>query len=249
MLLLCWLLPAASSAAADDDAKERIVLVGDVLVDRDETAGDVVVLDGDVTVRGTVDGSVIVVDGDVTIRGTVTGDVVAVAGLATLGRRGNVEGDLNYGDREPVRTPARRSAATWRSSTSATRPPIGTIGFFIRFVMPMFLLGLVLILLAPRAAEAVAPNRAPEGARERQRRPARHRPDSRRTVAAFFTIVGLRSASYCIALIVPAPSDVLTRHDRARHPPAHPQKMPSYLAFLLRLIILKLTRSSRSPAG
>ena len=33
---------------------------------------------------------------------------------------------------------------------------IGAIGFFVGFVVSMFLLGLVLILLAPRAAEAVA---------------------------------------------------------------------------------------------
>ena len=75
------------------------------LVDRDETAGDVCVVDGDVTIRGTVTGDVVVVDGDVTIRGTVEGNVVTLAGQTTLGRAGRVQGDLIYADEEPVLTP------------------------------------------------------------------------------------------------------------------------------------------------
>ena len=66
LVVLFALIPAGSALAAPGD--DRIVLVGDVLVDRDETAGDVVVADGDVVIRGTVDGDVIVADGDVTIR-------------------------------------------------------------------------------------------------------------------------------------------------------------------------------------
>ena len=95
MLLLCWLLPAAGAAATAGDDADRIVLVGDVLVDRDETAGDIVVVSGDVTIRGVVTGDVVVIDGDITIRGNVEGDVVAVSGLATLGRRGQIGGDLS----------------------------------------------------------------------------------------------------------------------------------------------------------
>jgi hypothetical protein len=154
MLLLCWLLPAATASA--DDTKDRIVLVGDVLVDRPDTTGDIVVLDGDVTIRGTVKGDVIVGDGDVTIRGTVTGDVVAVAGLATLGKRGNVEGDLRYGDKTPVQTPGSKVGGDVKKFDVGNTSLIGAIGFFIGFVVSMFLLGLILILLAPRAAEAVA---------------------------------------------------------------------------------------------
>lgn len=81
MLLLCWLLPAASASAVDMGSEadgDRFVLVGSVLVERGETAGDVVVLDGGVT--------------------------VAARSPATLGRRGRVAGDLVYGDDEPVQT-------------------------------------------------------------------------------------------------------------------------------------------------
>ena len=157
MLLILWLLPAGSaSAAAGDDGDDRIVLVGSVLVDRDETAGDVIVVDGDVTIRGTVTGDLVVVDGDVTIRGTVEGDVVTVAGLATLGRRGRIGGDLVYGDDKPVQTPGSRVGGEVKKIKIGDASIIAAIGIWIGFTISLLLLGLVLLALAPRAGEAVA---------------------------------------------------------------------------------------------
>ena len=238
MLLLCWLLPAATASAEDDGEKERIVLVGDVVVEREGHLGDVVVLDGDVTVRGTVNGDVIVIDGDITIRGTVTGDVVAVAGLATLGQRGNVEGDLIYGDKEPVRTSGSQVGGDVEKIDLGDASLIGAIGFFIGFVVSMFLLGLVLILLAPRAAEAVA-------------RTARTKPLISAgvgllgiilipliAVAALITIVGIPLGIVLLLLIVPllAISYVTAALVLGRLI----LKKSKFLAFLIGLIILGL---------
>lgn len=157
MLLLCWLLPAASAsaAAAGDDDGDRIVLVGSVLVDREEAAGDIVVVDGDVTIRGTVTGDVIVVDGDVTIRGSVAGDVVTVSGLATLGRRGRVSGDIVYADDKPVQAPGSQVGGEVKKLKIGDASIVGAIGLWIGFTVSLLLLGLVLLLLAPRAGEAV----------------------------------------------------------------------------------------------
>jgi hypothetical protein len=153
MLLCCWLVPAASASAASDD---RIVLVGPVLVDRGETVGDVFVVDGDVTIRGTVKGDVVVVDGDVTIRGTVSGNVVTVSGQATLGRRGRISGDLVYGDERPVQAPGSRVGGDVQKVDAGDASIVGAIGAWIAVVVSMFVLGLLLLLLAPRAAEAIA---------------------------------------------------------------------------------------------
>ena len=166
MLLLCWLLPAAAASAADDN--DRIVLVGSVLVDRDETAGDVVVVDGDVTIRGTVTGDVIVVDGNVTIRGTVSGDVVAVSGLATLGRRGSVAGDLVYGDDKPVQAPGSQVGGKVEKFDIGNASIVGAIGAWIAFVVSMFLLGLILHpagAAGRRGGRANRPQASPSSAR------------------------------------------------------------------------------------
>jgi hypothetical protein len=151
--VLCWLVPAAGASAASDD---RFVVVGPVLVDRAQTANDIAVVDGDVTIRGRVSGSIFVVDGDVTIRGTVDGDVVAIAGLVTLGRRGSVGGDIDYGDKRPVLVPGAKVGGKVEKFDVGDAGILGAIGAFIAITISMFLLGLVLLLLAPRAADAVA---------------------------------------------------------------------------------------------
>ncbi|HWC27340.1 MAG TPA: polymer-forming cytoskeletal protein [Solirubrobacteraceae bacterium] len=157
-LVFCWLLPlgSASAAAPGGDDGDRIVLVGSVLVDHDETAGDVVVVDGDVLVRGTVTGDLIVVSGDVTIRGTVAGDVVVVSGLATLGRAARVSGDLVYADDRPILTPGARVEGDVQRFAVGDASIIGAIGTWIVFTVSLLVLGLVLLLLAPRAGAALA---------------------------------------------------------------------------------------------
>ena len=95
-----------------------------------------------------------------TVRGTVGGDVVTVGGLATLGRRADVSGDLVYFDKKPIVAPgARRSPARRRRSTAAscrTSSAALAIGVWIAFSVSLALFGIILLLLAPRAAEAIA---------------------------------------------------------------------------------------------
>ncbi|MDX6719899.1 MAG: hypothetical protein QOJ63_2153 [Solirubrobacteraceae bacterium] len=158
LVLLCTLAPAAP-ALAKSDSKERIVIVGPVTVGRGETTKDVVVVDGDVLIRGTVRGDVIAVDGDVTIRGRVTGDVATVAGTATLGRRARVGGDLTYFDHKPVvARGAKVSGETKKFDSDKLTVPLGiaAIGFWLAVSLSALVLGLLLLLLAPRAGEAVA---------------------------------------------------------------------------------------------
>lgn len=238
MFLLCWLLPAVSAAAADD-ADDRIVLVGSVLVDRDETAGDVAVLDGDVTIRGTVTGDVIVGDGDVTIRGTVEGDVLAVAGQVTLGRRGHIEGDLAYGDEQPIRAPGSRVDGETTKFDLNDASIVGAIGVWIAFSVSFFLLGLILLLLAPKAGDAVA-------------RTAKAKAGIAAgvgllgfilipiiAIAAFFTLVGIPLGIVLLATIVPlyAIAYVSTAFVLGR---LIIKSGPRILAFLIGLVILQL---------
>ena len=204
LLVICCLVPAATASAdATANGDDRIVLVGSVLVDRDQVAGDIFVVDGDVTVRGTVTGDIVVVDGDVTIRGTVEGDVLTVAGLATLGRAGRVEGDIVYADDEPVLTPGAQVAGEIQKFDVNDAGILGAIGAFIAITLSMFLLGLVLLLLAPKAADAVA-------------RTARAKPGISAgvgllafflipiiAIAAFFTVVGIPLGIILLLLLLP----------------------------------------------
>ncbi|MBW3607320.1 MAG: hypothetical protein KY463_03015 [Actinobacteria bacterium] len=239
LLLLCWLVPAANaSAEADADDDDRVVLVGSVLVDRTETVDNVIVVNGDVLVRGTVTGNVIVVDGDVVVRGTVEGNVVTVAGLATLGRAGRVEGDIVYADDEPVLTPGAQVTGEVKKFDAGDAGILGAIGTFIMFTLSMFLLGLLLLLLAPRGADAVA-------------RTAKEKPGMSALVgllafflipiiaiAAFFTVVGIPLGIVLLLLLLPlyAISYVTAAFALGRRI----LKGSRILAFLVGLVILGL---------
>ena len=58
-------------------------------------------LDGPVTIAGTVDGDVVVVNGDTEISGEVGGDVTVLAKRAVIASGARIGGDLRYGDEEP----------------------------------------------------------------------------------------------------------------------------------------------------
>lgn len=158
LALLCTLAPAAPALAGDDDPDDRIIVSGPLVVDRDETVNDVVVVDGNVLIRGTVKGDVVVVDGDVTVRGRVRGDIVTVAGKAYLGHRAHVSGDLVYFDKRPKLLPgARLSGDTTKFDGGQLGGfSLAAIAVWGAVSLSVLLLGLLLLLLAPRAADAVA---------------------------------------------------------------------------------------------
>lgn len=239
LLVLFCLVPAANASAdANANGDDRIVLVGSVLVDREETAGDVFVIDGDVTVRGTVTGDVIVVDGDVTIRGTVEGDVVTVAGLATLGRAGRVQGDIVYADDEPVQTPGSQVGGEVKKFDVADAGILGAIGAFIAITLSMFLLGLILLLLAPRAADAVARTASAKGLVSALVGLLAFFLIPIIAVAALFTVVGIPLGIVLLLLVLPlyAISYVTAAFALGRRI----IKGSRILAFLVGLVILQL---------
>jgi cytoskeletal protein CcmA (bactofilin family) len=156
LLVFCWVLPASAFAAGP---KERIVIVGDVLVDRGQTTKDVVVADGDITVRGTVDGDVVAANGDVAIRGHVTGDVLTFAGTATLGRRAQVDGDVAYGDKKPRVAPGAQiggKVKKFKAEDLGGGAIALRIGLWLAVTISALVLGLILLALFPQAADAIA---------------------------------------------------------------------------------------------
>ncbi|MEA2219081.1 MAG: hypothetical protein QOJ35_1707 [Solirubrobacteraceae bacterium] len=154
LLLLCTLAPATPALAKGNTYDDRIVVSGPVLVDRGDEVGDVVVGDGDVVIRGEVQGDVVVLSGDLTIRGKVTGDVVTGDGRATLGRRARIGGDLVYFDKKPIVSPGANVAGDTKKADVKLGGGLA-IGFWIAVGVSMLVLGLLLLLLAPRAAAAI----------------------------------------------------------------------------------------------
>ena len=141
------------------EPRDQIVLSGDVQVRRGQEVGEVVVLHGTATVAGVVRGDVVVLDGRIEVSGQVSGSVVSVSGSVVLGPSSRVLGDALAHDRVTAAPGARVDGDVREGVTFTFRTPIEAFGAFAPWMAVWFsvmALGLLLLLLGPRAADAVA---------------------------------------------------------------------------------------------
>ncbi|HET7455186.1 MAG TPA: polymer-forming cytoskeletal protein [Solirubrobacterales bacterium] len=154
-------LPAAAGAApARSDSGDSVVVIsGDVDVPRGETVDGVFVVSGDVRIAGHSTGDVAVLAGDAVISGRIDGDLFMASGRARLLPRAYVGGDVGYGDERPVvagRAIVRGdvSKEDW-NDWSSFLPFLGIL-FWLAVGVSAAILGALMLLIAPRAADAVS---------------------------------------------------------------------------------------------
>jgi len=158
----CLVVPVLASAQTDQtdaEPRDQIVLSGDVQVRRGQEVGEVVVLHGTATVAGVVRGDVVVLDGRIDVTGQVSGAVVSVGGSVALGPSSRVLGDVLAHERVIAAPGARVDGDVRQGVTFTFRTPIEALGRFAPWLAVWFsvlALGLLLLLLGPKAADAVA---------------------------------------------------------------------------------------------
>jgi carbonic anhydrase/acetyltransferase-like protein (isoleucine patch superfamily) len=156
-LLLVLAVPA--SAADPGEPQDQIVLSGTVDVPRGQEVGEVVVLHGTVSVGGVVHGDVVVLDGRISVTGQVSGAVVAINGPVFVGPDAQIGGDVLVRDAVTVKEGAMIGGQVRRGTAFTLRSPIRALGRFASWLavsISTLILGLLLILVAPRGADAVA---------------------------------------------------------------------------------------------
>lgn len=150
---------SAASTGGGDGEHPVIVVVGDVSVPRGETVDGVFLASGDATIAGEVDGDVVVFDGDVLLTGRIDGNLFTAAGRARLLPSAEVTGDVQYGDQHP------RVALDARVHGDVTRKDFRDLGGLLLWIggflvwlaitVSTWVLGALLLLIAPRAADAL----------------------------------------------------------------------------------------------
>jgi len=158
--------PAAALAQSDVDVSldigrsgDRYVIKGPVDLRAGAVARTVVVIDGRVTVaRGaTITEDLVVVDGPVRIAGTVRGRVVTLGDRATVTATGVVGDGIRWGADEPRIDPGARVSGDVSQvdpDLDDWTPFIPAIAWWIAMSISTLLLGLLLLWIAPRAADA-----------------------------------------------------------------------------------------------
>ena len=160
VLLAAVALPAAALGQTSNHKDDAIVVIsGDVTVPRGDTVDGVVVVSGDVQLAGHVTGDVVLFSGDALVSGRIDGSLVTIGGQARLLPRAYVSGNVHYGDERPVVA----GSAIVRGDVSKEDgfdsldllPFISVFLLWIAVGVSMAILGVLLLLVAPRAAEAI----------------------------------------------------------------------------------------------
>lgn len=152
-------LPATASAATHNEEDAIVVVSGDVTVPPGETVDGIVIASGDLQLAGRVDGDVVLFAGDAIVDGRIDGDLITFGGRARLLPGSLVTGDVHYGDEPPViaRGAIVRGDVTeedWDDSLEFL-PWIGAFVLWLGIGVSMAILGVLILLIAPRAAEAI----------------------------------------------------------------------------------------------
>jgi hypothetical protein len=149
----------AQPAPPSEEANDLIVLSGDVSVRRGEEVGELVIVHGTASVAGLARGDVIVVDGRISVTGQVSGSVVSINGPVGLGPSAHVGGDVLARGRVRAEAGAQVEGDIREGASFVLRAPIDALGRFASWLaiwISVLLLGFLLLLFAPRGADAVA---------------------------------------------------------------------------------------------
>ncbi|HEU5253976.1 MAG TPA: polymer-forming cytoskeletal protein [Solirubrobacterales bacterium] len=160
LALFALALPAAGAAQTSEHAEDAIVVIsGDVTVPRGHTVEGIVVISGDVRLAGHVDGDVVLVSGDALVSGSIDGSLVTIGGQARLLPSAHVDGNVHYADERPVvagEAIVRGDISREDGLDSLDLLPFISVFFlWLAIGVSMAILGLLLLLIAPRAAAAI----------------------------------------------------------------------------------------------
>jgi hypothetical protein len=147
----------AYAAATPGSGDALVVLTGDAYVPADEVVNSVVVFDGAARIEGTVEESVVVFSGPVTVSGKVGQDVIAFDGLLVVTGDATVGGDV-IGNELRIATGATIEGTDIQNAGFALGFQWASLFMavmtWIAIAVSVLVLGLLLLWLAPRAADA-----------------------------------------------------------------------------------------------
>lgn len=165
MLAAAFVMAAEPGGAAGTGTQPRdrddtqVVVTGRVVVGPNERVGDVVILNGDARVDGRVDGSVFALNGNVVVRGSVKDDVTAFNGRVTVAGGARVGGDVTSRDSARISAGATVDGDVKSVGRRFALGQIGVVAVILIWLaigVSTFVFGVLLLLVAPRAADAFA---------------------------------------------------------------------------------------------
>ena len=163
LFLGLWLGAAAGPAAAQSNDNElstddQVILNGRAVVPEGETVGSITIFNGPARIDGTVRDTVVVFNGDTEISGTVGRDVVSFNGDVLIRSGAEVGGNLVTSSDPTIEQGATVRGDQQNVATRFDAEDFGLasrIAWWIGVTVSTLILGMLLVLFAPRAAESL----------------------------------------------------------------------------------------------
>lgn len=155
------LLVAAAPAFAQSlpAGKSLVVLTGRLDVPKGTVVKDAVIFDGDAAIAGSVTNNVVAFNGDVAVSGSVAENVIALNGRVVLSDTAVVGGDVQS-RLAPAIAPGAKVGGTIQRTNFAVDfgrlTIVSRLAIWVGTTVSSFILGLIAILFAPRAAESIS---------------------------------------------------------------------------------------------
>jgi hypothetical protein len=151
---------AGSSGSPVPRAEDQVVLSGTVIVPKGTTVGEIVVFHGRAQIAGSVQGDVVVLDGPITIDGAyITGSVVALNGPIRMTGATQIGGDVLGAERVTADAGVKVVGQVREDVGFTLQGELRVLGALLGAVavaVSLLLWGLLLLLIAPRGADRVA---------------------------------------------------------------------------------------------
>ena len=162
VVVLCLGATGGPAAAQRNDGElstdDQVILNGRAVVPDGETVGSVTIFNGPAVIDGTVRDSVVVFNGTTEIAGTVGGDVVSFNGAVVVRSGAEVGGDLVTSQDAQIEQGATVQGTQQNVTTRFNLEDFGLasrIAWWIGVTISTLILGLLLLLFAPPAAESL----------------------------------------------------------------------------------------------
>ncbi len=150
--------PATGTDPEQGELKDQVILSGDLVVPRGSVVGEVVIFHGAALIQGVVRGGVVVLDGPVVISGQVGGSVVTLNGPVHLLPGANVAGDVRSARTVRLDEGALVQGEVREHVRLTLRGPLAVLGVLLGSIAisaSVLLLGILLLLFAPRGADKI----------------------------------------------------------------------------------------------
>lgn len=156
--VVIWPAVALAQEAPAIEPEDQIVFAGTATVPRGQRVDEVVVFSGRATVNGVVTGDIVVLEGPVTVTGQVNGSVIAADGVVRLAESARVGGDVFSSEQILARPGAKVGGEARGGVRFSFEGPLAALGKLLGPVaasVSVLLMGLTLLFLSPRGADAV----------------------------------------------------------------------------------------------